>query len=138
MTVVVDTPVWSLALRRRAKDLSRDEERMAAEWRALVGENRATLCGPVRLEVLSGIADPGAFESLRARLRWFRDEHLETADFEEAARGWNACRSAGVAATHADMVVCALALRLDSPVFTMDGDFARYARVLPLRLHRPR
>ena len=138
MTVVVDTPVWSLALRRKARDLSREEERVAAEWRLLVGEHRAALCGPVRLEVLSGIADPGAFESLRARLRWFRDEPLFGEDFEEAARGWNACRSAGVAATHADMVVCALALRLDCPIFTTDGDFPRYARVLPLKLHRPR
>lgn len=138
MTVVVDTSVWSLALRRKARDLSRDEERVAAEWRRLVGEHRATLCGPVRLEVLSGLADAGTFESLRARLRWFPDEPLFGEDFEEAARGWNACRAAGVAATHADMVVCALALRLGCPIFTTDGDFARYARVLPIRLHRPR
>ena len=138
MTVVVDTPVWSIALRRRVRDLSRVEEGVAAEWRLLVRENRAVLCGPVRLEVLSGLADAGAFESLRTRLRWFRDEPLHGEDFEEAARGWNACRSAGIAATHADMIVCAVAARLDGPIFTTDGDFARYARVLPVRLHRPR
>lgn len=134
----MDTPVWSLALRRKARDLSPAEERVAAEWRLLVREHRAALCGPVRLEVLSGLADAGRFESLRARLRWFRDETLYGEDFEEAARGWNTCRSAGIAAAHADMIVYALALRLDCPIFTTDGDFARYARVLPLRLHRPR
>jgi predicted nucleic acid-binding protein len=111
---------------------------MVAEWRHLVGEHRAVLCGPIRLEVLSGISDAGAFESLKTRLRWFPDESLHADDFEEAARGWNACRSAGIAATHADMVVCALAVRLGGPIFSTDGDFVRYARVLPIRLHRPR
>jgi predicted nucleic acid-binding protein len=62
---------------------------------------------------------------------------LTVEDFEEAARANNTCRAAGVAGTLVDMLLCAVAARLDAPVFTTDADFTRYARHLPLRLHRP-
>ena len=138
MRVLVDTPIWSFALRRRRPGDAPGESPGLAEWRRLTREGRATLCGPVRMELLFGMRDEAAFARLREKLRWFPDEALLTEDFEEAARSWTACARSGVAATSPDMVLCALAMRLALPILTTDRDFERYARVLPIRLHRPR
>jgi len=46
VNVVVDTTIWSLALRRRAHQLSAEEKRFVEEWAALVDSGRAALVAP--------------------------------------------------------------------------------------------
>lgn len=138
MSILVDTPIWSLALRRPANRLSPDEQRHVAEWTELVREHRIRLVGPVRQEVLSGIRDARAFERLLAALRAFPDEPLTVEDFEESARAGNVCRAAAVAGSSVDFLPFGVALRRSARIYTMDLDFTSYARHLPLRLHQPR
>jgi len=88
--------------------------------------------------VLSGIRSRSQYERLRQDLRAFDDPRLTIDDYEEAALASNDCRAAGVTGSSVDFLICAVALRRNWPVFTMDKDFARYARHLPLRLHQPR
>ena len=135
--VIVDTPVWSLAFRRRRKDLSSVERPYVLTLRELIGADRAVLIGAVRQEVLSGITSGGEFERLRSHLAEFADEPPIVADYEEAARCRNACMSAGVAGSGADMLICAMAMRFEVPIFTTDKDFLRYSRHLPLWLPGP-
>ena len=52
MRVLVDTSVWSLALRRSARSLSAAEQRLTALLRELINEGRAAMVGPVRQEIL--------------------------------------------------------------------------------------
>lgn len=138
MNALVDTPIWSLALRRRKGDLSLEERRLVFEWQELVREGRACLLGAVRQELLSGIRRDSDFERLRDHLADFPDERVATGDHEEAARYFNACQSHGVAGTHADFLICALAIRKGLSVYTTDGDFVGYARHVPVSLHVPR
>lgn len=56
MNVLVDTPVWSLALRRR-KPLPPADRRVVDEFHELIAEQRVGIIGPIRQEVLSGILD---------------------------------------------------------------------------------
>lgn len=137
MSVLVDTPVWSLALRRRAAQLNSTERRQVDEWRTLVAEGRARLTGIIRQEVLSGIRDEGDFARLRERLDAFEDVTADSADHERAAALFNACRAKGISPGAIDVLICAIAARHGLAIFTIDTDFTRYARVLPLRLHRP-
>lgn len=138
MRVLVATPIWSLALRRPAERLSRDERLHVAEWTELVQEHRVLLIGPVRQELLSGSRDAHTFERLLAALRAFPDVSLALEDFEEAARAGNICCAAGVAGSTVDFLLCGVALRRGAAIYTTDLDFAAYARHLPLRLHQPR
>ena len=138
MTVLVDTSVWSLALRRRSRSLSAEEELVRDELAELIREGRAQMIGPVRQEVLSGIRRRSQYERLRQDLRAFEDPRLGGEDYEEAALASNHCRAAGVSGSVVDFLICAGALRRNWSVFTIDKDFARYARHLPLRLHPPR
>ncbi len=131
MKVLVDTSVWSLALRRRA----RSEEPAVEELRSLVDEGRVAMIGPIRQELLSGIRTTESFERLRDHLRPYSDERLETADFERAAEHFNTCRARGVQGSNTDLLICAVAERRNLPILTTDADFTRFAAVLPITLH---
>lgn len=138
MMVLVDTSIWSLALRRRRGGLNRHEEALKWELDELVREGRAQIAGPIRQEILSGIREPAQFEGVRQDLRAFEDVAVTTDDYEEAAQANNRCRAAGIAGSPVDFLLCALALRRGWSIFTTDADFSRYASRVPLRLHLPR
>lgn len=135
MNVLVDTSVWSLALRRKPRDLSRSEHRLVSELTEIIGEGRARILGPIRQELLSGIKDGAQFERLRVTLRALRDEPLSIDDHEEAARASNVCRLRGVAATAVDALICATGVSRRWTILTTDPDFGRYATFLPIQLH---
>lgn len=130
MKVLVDTSVWSLALRRRAP-----AHAAVDELRRLVASGRAALVGPVRQELLSGIRDRADFARLRDHLRAFPDEPIGTADYERGAECLNLCRAKGVQGSNTDFLLCAVAERHRLPILTTDEDFALFARVLPVTLH---
>lgn len=135
MMVLVDTPIWSLALRRRNADLNPREQRLTAALRELIENGRAQLVGPVRQELLSGIREQSTFKKLRDQLRAFEQVSLDAVDYEEAARLNNQCRARGLAGSAIDFVICATALRRSWQIFTTDRDFSRYATVRPLKLY---
>jgi len=137
MTVLVDTPVWSLALRRKPGDLSKREQRLIQGLAELVRDGRAQIIGVIRQELLSGIRETERFEKLREYLRAFEEPGLEVRDYEEAAQMHNRCRAGGVAGAVVDLLICSVAHRRGWQVFTTDQDFERYAKVLPVRLYAP-
>ncbi|HMJ13660.1 MAG TPA: PIN domain-containing protein [Polyangiaceae bacterium] len=134
MNVLIDTSVWSLAL-RRAKRVDGVTPKELAE---LIREGRVVMLGAVRQELLLGIKLRAHFELLRDHLRSFPDLELETTDYEEAAAAFNRCRERGIQGSNTDFLICAAALRRDLSIYTMDGDFKHYARALKLELHQPR
>jgi len=138
MNVLVDTAVWSLALRRKNGNLATRERLLVAELSELIREGRARLIGLVRQELLSGLRNAEQYENLRQSLRAFPDEPMETSDHEEAAKAGNQCRAKGVAASIVDILLCAVATKRDWAIFTTDPDFLNYAKVLPVKLHTPR
>ncbi|MFZ0296772.1 MAG: PIN domain-containing protein [Candidatus Sulfotelmatobacter sp.] len=136
MLVLVDTPIWSLALRRISTNLNPSEQRLTSALQELIRDGRAQLLGPVRQELLSGIRQETSFKKLRDQLRAFDEPHIEAADYEEAAHISNQCRSRGIAGSAIDFLLCAAASRRDWQVFTTDHDFTRYASVIHLDLYR--
>ena len=138
MNVLIDTSVWSLALRRKNESLSTNERFLVAELSELIREGRARMIGLVRQELLSGIKATEQYEKLRLHLRSFPDEAVDTSDYEEAAKAGNRCRAKGVVVSIVDILLCAVANKRLWTIFTTDPDFSNYAKVLPLRIHAPR
>jgi predicted nucleic acid-binding protein len=138
MNVLIDTSVWSLALRRKNESLSTNERFLVAELSELIREGRARMIGLVRQELLSGIKAAEQYEKLRLHLRSFPDEVVDTSDYEEAAKAGNRCRAKGVVVSIVDILLCAVANKRLWTIFTTDPDFSNYAKVLPLRIHAPR
>lgn len=134
MKVLVDTPVWSIALRRQHRDLNADEVRLKAALAELLVEGRILMIGPVRQELLSGIREELHFNRVREGIEALQDLSIKTAAYESAARMSNLCSSRGVANTSVDMLICAVAVASGVPILTTDRDFLRYVRVLPIQL----
>jgi predicted nucleic acid-binding protein len=133
--ILVDTSVWSVALRRKAGN---QEAGIANALTDLIQETRVRIIGPIRQEVLSGIPDSRQFELLRSRLRAFPDLHIREENFERAAEIFNSCRKAGIQGSNTDFLICAVAEQNDLEIFTTDHDFVRYRKYSKFVLHEPR
>ncbi len=138
MKVLVDSSIWSIALRRHRENLNPIERNLVEAWVELVRQDNAALIGAVRQETLSGIKADSMFGRVREHLRFFDDESVTLEDYEQAARFYNLCRAKGIAGTQVDMLICAVAHRLGLEIFTTDDDFTLYAEHLPIRLYTPR
>ena len=141
MQVLVDTSVWSLALRRAttaAAKASADANQQAAVnvLRDLIADGRASMLGAVRQELLSGIKSAEQFGTLLAALKGFEDVALVQSDYELAAEFFNTCRSKGVQGSNTDFLICAAASARKLPILTTDQDFVLYANHLPIDLLR--
>ena len=91
MKVIVDTSVWSLALRR-----SENASAPVGELRSLILDHAVQMIGPIRQDILSGLKSEAQFRQLEERLQSFPDFPILTADYVDAARFFNTCRSHGI------------------------------------------
>ncbi len=74
MIVVVDTPVWSLALRRRPATLTAKEQTTVARLATFLEGDEVIVLGVVRQELLSGIQNDAHFERVRQHFRGWSDQ----------------------------------------------------------------
>lgn len=130
MKVIVDTSVWSLALRRRENF----DNPHVAFFRNLISDGRVTLIGAVRQELLSGIRHIRQFEKLKNYLRAFPDLEVAHDDYETAAEFFNTCRNRGLQGANTDFLICAAAFRRNYEVLTTDRDFTVFSKYIPIAL----
>ncbi len=131
MKLLVDTCVWSLSLRRRdAARLDPAEEKIRAALKETIRDRRIVMIGPIRQEILSGIRDRGQFAKVQDLLDPFRDEEIAPEDYIQAARMFNVCQDHGVRCGPVDMLLCAVAARLQCGILTCDRSLQRCADVL--------
>lgn len=131
MRVLVDTSVWSLALRRAAHVQNPDAE----ELKRLIASHVVEIIGPIRQELLSGVRDPSPFDLLESRLACFPELPLYDEDYVTAAKMFNLCRAKGIQGSNTDFLICAVAVRHDLAIFTTDNDFRLFAKYLPILMH---
>jgi predicted nucleic acid-binding protein len=132
MRVIVDTCVWTHFLRRGRPD----PDPMAREVARLVRLDVVQMVSPIRQELLSGAQPQDRFEQLKEYLRYYPNLPLDHEDDENAARYYNLCRRQGVQGTGTDLLICAVAVRYGSRIFTTDTDFDLFERHLPIVRHR--
>lgn len=131
MNVLVDSSVWSLALRRNTTN---EAIVIVNVLRDLIADGRVVLLGAIRQEVLSGVRYKEQFARLQEYLRAFPDLELTTEDFELAAEFFNTCRSNGVQGSNTDFLLCAVAHRRGYSIFTTDKDFENFRSHIPVIL----
>lgn len=129
MKVLVDTCVWSQALRHKRPD--KDTIQRLSD---LIHDGRAVLIGPVKQELLSGISHADQFEKLKDILSAFEETLLRSIHFEKAAEFCNTCRSRCVQGSTIDFLICAVAHVEHLTIFTIDNDFRHFAKHLPIQL----
>lgn len=129
--VLVDTNIWSLALRRKERIKSKNLDRFID----LLMRGEVAIIGSIRQEILSGIKDKKQFEDVKSYLSAFKDISIKTEDFERAAELNNECRRNGIQGSNTDFLICAVSIRNEVPIFTSDKDFLNYSKIIDIRLY---
>jgi predicted nucleic acid-binding protein len=130
VTVLVDTSVWSLALRRDRPAGAREVEALEAA----IGRGDVCLIGVILQEVLQGFPSLPRTRRLVEHLAPFPLLALHRGDYVLAAEIRNTCRSKGLAVATVDAQIAAAAINHRCLLLTADADFERIARHFPLRL----
>jgi len=134
MTLLVETSVWSLALRR---DVQAAEPEVHQLKEALFGSEMVVTTGLILQELLQGFCGPKAQAQIIERfaalplLQPDRDDHINAAVLR------NTCRRAGVQLGTMDALLAQLCIRYELTLLTTDKDFTYAARHCPLRIWRP-
>lgn len=131
MKVLVDTCIWSHALRSKKPEF----ESQVKSLETLIANRRVLIIGAIRQEILSGYSDLNKFELLKTKLSYFENTPILDEDYIIAAKFYNECRQKGVQGSHIDLLICAVAVRLNIPIFTSDKDFGFYQQHLPIKLY---
>ena len=129
MKVLVDTCIWSQVLRHKSPEAD-----LSKKLQELIRNARVAMIGPIRQELLSGIAQVKQFNELKETLSSFEDLPLNTEHYEKAAEYCKICRRRGIQDSTIDFLICAVAVVENLTIFTVDKDFENYKKYLPLRL----
>jgi predicted nucleic acid-binding protein len=130
LKVLVDTPIWSYALRSKNNAYQTEINALTS----LIRDQRALIIGPIRQEILSGYSDLRKFRIIKEKLSYFVNTPILDTDYEQAAEFSNKCRKKGVQGSHIDFLICAVANRIDIPIFTNDKDFEQYQNIISIKL----
>lgn len=131
MSLLVDTSVWSLALRRDGPEDSPEVEELR---RALNGNNTVVTTGLILQELLQGFVSERAHKRIVDRFAYVpliqpdRDDHVAAAGVR------NTCRRAGVQVGTVDALIAQLAIRHGFTLLTTDKDFVHAAPHVGIRL----
>jgi predicted nucleic acid-binding protein len=134
VNILVDTSVWSLALRR---DVPARAPAVEALARYLADGETVYTTGLVLQELLQGFEGPRDRKAIIARFAALpllvpdRDDHVEAAALR------NRCRRKGMQIGTIDALLARLCLANDLVLLTTDRDFERIAEVESLRVVRP-
>jgi len=131
MKTIVDTSIWSLALRRK----KRQNYPEVIEFEKLIENHQIIMLGTIRQEILSGIKQKEQYLLLKNYLASFKDFSITTDDFEKAAELCNICRNKGIQASNTDFLICAVAVNNNFNIFISDKDFYLLAEHIPIELH---
>jgi len=132
LKVLVDTPIWSYALRSQNENYQSEINELIF----LIRDQRVLIIGPIRQEILSGYSDLRKYRKLKEKLSYFDNMPILDSDYELAAELCNKCRKKGIQGSHIDFLICAVAKRLDISIFTTDNDFQHYQKVISNKLYK--
>ena len=132
MRALVDTSVWSLALRKKLKKVN--EQKLVNQFSKIIRDLKLIIIGPIRQEILSGISNKDKFDELKEKISIFEDLPLESKDYELAAELFNKCRSKGIQGSHIDFLICSVAINYKLKILTLDKDFEKYQKYVPIKL----
>lgn len=134
MSFLVDTSVWSMALRR---DAPADLPEVRALGDALGSGGMVVSTGLILQELLQGFSGPRARDAILDRFSTLPFLIPDRTDHIDAATLRNRCRRKGIQVGTIDALLAALCIRHRLPILTTDADFRRMAEVAELSVWGP-
>ena len=131
MRVIVDTSIWSLALRRHVIIQNSEVELLSTIIKN--GEN-IFLLGIILQEILQGVRKPHDFIRLKEYFEPFPLIEIEREDYIRAAELKNHLSRNGIQVSTIDALIAAASIVNDCYLHTDDKDFSHIARHSKLKL----
>ena len=131
MSLLVDTRVWSLVLRR---DSASGSPAVEALRTALEGGDTLVTTGLVLQELLQGFAGPRARKQILQRFSALPLLVPDRRDYIDAAEVRNRCRRSGVQIGTIDALLAQLCIRHELTLLTTDHDFTLAAKYCDLKV----
>jgi len=131
MTLLVDTSVWSLALRR---DVEVATNEVIALREAIEGSDVVVTTGLVLQELLQGFNGPNDKQAIIDRFGALPLIQPDRQDHVAAAEVRNACRRSGVQIGTIDALLIQLCGRYDLTLLSSDKDFLNASLYVPFKL----
>ena len=133
MMLLVDTSVWSLALRR---DVVAAQPEVLYLQQALLGSQAVVMTGLVLQELLQGFSGPKARAQIIDRFSSLPLVQPDRQDHVDAASLRTTCRRGGVQIGTIDALLAQLCIRHHLTLLTTDQDFIHATRHCRLRIWR--
>ena len=131
MRVLVDTSVWSLALRKKGPANHPGVEKLSL----LLNEGEDIfITGTILQEILQAFRDARTLKTVVSHLDPIPLLPLDRTDFVEAAAIHRQCASNGITTSTTDCQIAEAAIRHDCLLLTADRDFLSIARHTDLKL----
>jgi len=131
MNYIVDTSVWSLALRRHSQVRSLEVRKL----RTLLEEGeRIFMVGVILQEILQGIKIKSQFIQIQDAMAFIPILSEKREDYFYAAELYNICRAKGIVAGTIDFLIASIAIRNECSLLTADRDFHHIAKHTKLKL----
>jgi len=131
MTVLVDTSVWALSLRKGGPA---NHPTVKALQSLLIDAQNIVLIGIILQEILQGFKQEKTFSQVITYLDAFPLLPLNRGDFIAAASLRRQAASKGLTLSTPDCQIAAAAINHDCHLLTTDKDFAQMAQWAPLQL----
>lgn len=127
--IVVDTSVWITAFRNQ-------KSAEASHLTALLDSDEVAIAIPIRLEILSGARRT---ELLRlSRILSALPTYYPSDATWHRIESWLATiKQGGDHFGVGDLLIAAIGTERDAPIWSLDGDFARMAKLKLIELYRP-
>jgi predicted nucleic acid-binding protein len=132
--VLIDTNIWSTFFRRNKPE----DQALRKNIEMLIQENRISMIGPIRQEILTGIRDYNKYLVLKDYLQSFEDEPITTEAYEFGAKIANDCMKNGVAISSIDAIIVSMVALHGFEIYTNDQDFMRYKRIIEFTHYQER
>jgi predicted nucleic acid-binding protein len=131
MKYVVDTSVWSLALRKKGHRKTEEVRKLSV----LLKEGERVFVPGINLqEVLQGIRNNEQFKQIRDALACFPSLETSRDDSIFAAELFNTCRAKGIQASTIDFLIASIVIRNNCILLSADKDFVHISKHCELRL----
>lgn len=128
---LVDTSVWSEALRRKNVSIKSENTFL---YQLIQNEENIFLAGVILQELLSGIKNEKTFIEIKDILLNFDLIESETEDYIFAASIQNKISSKGISASTVDLLLVSIAIRRDYYLLSYDKDFKYISKHTNLKL----
>jgi len=128
---IIDTSVWSEALRRKKNTVNSSE---TVVRKIIENDDEIVILGIILQEILAGISNEKLFREIKDILDDFVYLDITKNDYIYASELSNKCRSKGIIAGSIDFLIASTAIRNELQLVTSDKDFLNISKHSNLKI----